>query len=44
MSTQTEPLQGGTILSSIHDSTLTEIDSDIGHDQSVRNLAGSSTR
>jgi hypothetical protein len=44
MSTRTEPLQGGTILSSTHDATLTEIDSDIDYDRSVRNSAGSSTR
>jgi hypothetical protein len=44
MSTQMEPLQGGTILSLTHDATLTEIDSDIGHDRSVRNLVGSSTK
>jgi hypothetical protein len=41
MSTQMEPLQGGTILGSTHDVTVTEIDSDIDH---VRNLAGLSTR
>jgi hypothetical protein len=35
MSAQMEPLQGGIILSSNHDATLTEIDSDIGHDQFV---------
>jgi hypothetical protein len=43
MSTCTEPLQGGTILSSTHDATLIEIDSNIDHDQSVRNSAKSST-
>jgi hypothetical protein len=44
MSTRMEPLQGGTILSSTHDATLTEIISDIGHDRSVRNLIRSSTK
>jgi hypothetical protein len=44
MNTWMEPLQGGTILSSTHDTTLTEIDSDIGHDRFVRNSVGSSTR
>jgi hypothetical protein len=39
-----EPLQGGTIPCSTHDATLTEIDSDIGHDRSVKNSDGSSTR
>jgi hypothetical protein len=31
-------------LSSTHDATLTEIDSDICHDRSMRNSVGSSTR
>jgi hypothetical protein len=44
MSARTEPLQGGTIPSSIQDATLTEIDTYIDHDQSVRNLVGSDTR
>jgi hypothetical protein len=44
MSTQTEPLQGGTILSSTQDATPTEVNSDIDHDRSVRNSAGSSTK
>jgi hypothetical protein len=43
MSTQTEPLQGGTILSSTHDATLIEINFDIGHDQSMSNSVRSST-
>jgi hypothetical protein len=38
-----EPLQGGTILSSTHDTTLTKIDSNIGHDRSVWNSDGLST-
>jgi hypothetical protein len=44
MSTRMEPLQVGTILSSTHDATLTEINSNIDHDRSMRNSAGSSTR
>jgi hypothetical protein len=32
MSVRMETQQGGTILSSTHDATLTEIDSDIDHD------------
>jgi hypothetical protein len=44
MSTQTKPLQGGTILSSTHDATLIEIDSDIDHDRFMRNSARPSTR
>jgi hypothetical protein len=44
MSTQMKPLQGGTILSSTHNAILIEIDFDIGHDRSVRNSVGSSTR
>jgi hypothetical protein len=39
-----EPLQGGTIPSSTHDATLTEINSGIGHDRSMRNSVGSSTK
>jgi hypothetical protein len=44
MSTRMEPLQGGTIPSSTHDATPTEIDSDIDHDRSVRKSVGSSTK
>jgi hypothetical protein len=44
MSTQMEPLQGGTILTATHDVALTKIDFDIGHDRSMRNSVGSKTR
>jgi hypothetical protein len=44
MSTQMEPLHGGTILSSTHDATPIEIDSDIDHDRSMRNSVMLSTR
>jgi hypothetical protein len=44
MSTGTEPLQGDTILRSTQDATLTEIDSDIDHDRSVRKSVGLSTK
>jgi hypothetical protein len=44
MNTRMETLQGGTILSLTHNATLIEIDSNIDHDRSMRNSAGSSTR